>query len=82
MVDWCQALAVPVVGAGAELEHRPHGLDVVGGDGAVHGGRAVLGAVVQDGAAVDQRHHHPRGPVPDARDQGEGRLWDNGGLVL
>ena len=65
VVEGSEVLAVPVVGRGPQLQHRPHRLHVVGGDGSVHGGAAVLGAEVEDGPAVDQGHHHPGGSGPD-----------------
>ena len=65
---------VAIVGRGPELQHRPDRLHVVGGHGAVHGGAAVLGPEVEDGAAVDQRHHHPTRLGSDPGDEREGSL--------
>ena len=59
VVQGSQVLAVPVVGRGPQLQHGPHGLQVVGGDGPVHGGAAVPRPEVQDCSSIDQSHHHP-----------------------
>ena len=71
VVEGGEVLAVPVVGGGPQLQHGPHGLQVVGRDGAVHGGAPVPGPEVQDCSSIDQSHHHPGGPGPDPGYQGE-----------
>ena len=43
---------------------------------------SVLCPVVEDGSAVDQRHHHPRRTVPDSSDQGEGGLSGFGAVEV
>ena len=71
VVEGGEVLAVPVVGGGPQLQHGPHGLQVVGRDGAVHGGAPVPRPEVQDCSSIDQSHHHPGGPGPDPGYQGE-----------
>ena len=74
VVQGSQVLAVPVVGRGPQLQHCPDGLQVVGGDGAVHGRAAVPRPEVQDCSTIDQSHHHPGGSRPDPGYQGERSL--------
>ena len=74
VVERGEVLAVPVVGRGPQLQHCPHGLQVVGCDGAVHGRAPVSRPEVQDGSTIDQSHHHPGGSGPDPGYQGERSL--------
>ena len=57
-------------------------LHVVGGHGAVHGGAAIFGPEVEDGAAIDKRHHHPTWLGSDPGDKREGSLCNCFCLIL
>ena len=74
VVERGEVLAVPVVGRGPQLQHCPHGLQVVGAHGPMHGCAAISRPEVQDGSTIDQSHHHPGGSGPDPGYQGERSL--------